>query len=117
MKAFNEIVKEWRIAKGLTLRTFCKQVGLDPSNWSKIERGIKEPPKSQEVLGTISETLELTKEQFETLKDLALIGTFPKDLKPDKQVLNMLPIFFRTVRGETPTEEELKKLTELLKPE
>jgi len=39
----------------------------------------------------------------------------PEDLYSDEEVLSALPVFFRTVRGDKPTREELDKLIELLK--
>lgn len=48
-KKFAEYIKDLRVEKEITLREFCKISGLDPSNWSKIERGIHAPPKSKEV--------------------------------------------------------------------
>ena len=37
---FEEFIKNRRIAKGLGLREFCKQIEMDASNWSKVERGV-----------------------------------------------------------------------------
>ena len=33
---FNETIKGLQLQKRLTLRDFCAQSGLDPSNWSKV---------------------------------------------------------------------------------
>ena len=44
---FGKFIKERRIEKGLTLREFCKLIEVDASNWSKIERGLLSPPKSE----------------------------------------------------------------------
>jgi len=55
MRKFGEYIKDLRVEKEITLREFCKTAGLDPSNWSKIERGIHTPPKSKEVLETKQE--------------------------------------------------------------
>lgn len=94
----------------MTLRKFCRETELDPSNWSKIERGLADAPKSVEILSRIREVLDLPEEDFQTLKDLALIESIPKDLRPEEAVLEKLPLFFRTARGDKLTEEELKTL-------
>ncbi len=47
---FGVLVKDMRIKKRLTLRKFCQELELDPSNWSKIERGINPPPRDETVL-------------------------------------------------------------------
>ena len=54
---------------------------------------------------------------WETLKDAASIdsGIIPKDLLSDQEVLKALPMFFRTVRSEKPTAEELEKLIERIR--
>ncbi len=38
------------IAKGLTLRQCCELLGVDPSNWSKLERGITPAPKDPAIV-------------------------------------------------------------------
>ena len=98
----------------MTLRQFCKQAKIDPSNWSKIERGLMDAPKSQEVLRSIADTLQLSEEDVSTLRDLAMFEAIPDHLKPEEKILEKLPVFFRTVRGDKPTKEELEKLIELL---
>jgi len=51
------------------------------------------------------------------LKDKAAVdaGIIPKDLLTDQETLNSLPMFFRTVRSEKPTPEELDKLIERIR--
>ena len=44
MVMFGDFIKEKRINKEITLREFCRQLELDASNWSKIERGVMSPP-------------------------------------------------------------------------
>ncbi len=117
MKTFGEYIKNLRIQKELTLREFCRKVDLDPSNWSKTERGINPPPKSQYVLNTIAEILglNLNSEEYKTLIDLAAISHIPTELISDNDILEKLPVFFRTVRGEAPTKKELDDLINLIK--
>ena len=42
---FGEFVKILRSEQRLGLREFCVRYEHDPSNWSKIERGVIPPPK------------------------------------------------------------------------
>jgi len=114
MKHFNEFIKEKRLEKEISLREFCRQAEVDPSNWSKVERGLADVPKSSEILDRIANVLSLDKEETLTMKELAIIDSIPADLRPEENVLEKLPIFFRTVRGDKPTEEELKKLIKKL---
>lgn len=109
--SFGNFVREKRIAAGLTLREFCRLVGFDASNWSKVERGIHTPPQSKNVLDEIASALKIKKEsqEYKELLDLAALSAIPKDLL-ESEIIDQLPVFFRTVRGEKPTGEELKTL-------
>lgn len=100
-----------RIAAGLTLREFCRLTGFDASNWSKIERNLLPPPQSRSVLESIASVLSIVPDSqvYKELMDLAALSSVPEDLI-EPEILEQLPVFFRTVRGEKPTEEELKTL-------
>ena len=119
MTTFGGFIKDLRIKKSLTLREFCRISHLDPSNWSKIERGLFLPPKSKKVLNEIAKVLNLDEgsDDYTTLFDLAAIAFIPTELLSDQQVIEKLPVFFRTIRGEKPNREELEELIDLLKKE
>lgn len=119
MKTFGDYIKSLRISKEITLREFCKKAELDPSNWSKIERGILPPPKSTLVLDSIANVLNIPNksEEYYVLFDLAAISHIPKELISDQEILEKLPIFFRTTRGDSPTKIELEKLIKLIQEE
>lgn len=120
MKKFGEYIQELRIQNRITLREFCRQANFDPGNWSKVEREIAPPPKSKEVLEEIAKILKLKKgeESYNLLFDLAAISFIPKDLVlSDEEILDKLPIFFRTLRGNSPTKKELEALLNLIRNE
>jgi transcriptional regulator with XRE-family HTH domain len=118
---YGEFIKERRIGKGITLREFCKAVGLDASNWSKVERGLLSPPQDEGKLKKIAEILDidLGSAAWSKMKDLASIdaGIIPKDILSDEKVLRSLPIFFRTLRSDKPTSEELDELISMIRKE
>lgn len=116
--SFANFIREKRISAGLTLREFCRLTGFDASNWSKIERGLKTPPQSKKVLDGIARILKIKtgSQDYKELLDLAALSTVPEELI-EPEILNQLPVFFRTVRGEKPTEEELKTLITKIKSE
>jgi transcriptional regulator with XRE-family HTH domain len=111
---FGVFIKSIRLDKGIGLREFCRRLNVDASNWSKIERGVLAPPQDDEKLDQIAEVLGIGRhsELYTELKDKAAIdaGIIPRDLLSDQETLNSLPMFFRTVRSEKPTPEELEKL-------
>jgi len=111
---FGEFIKERRIAKGISLREFCKRMEIDASNWSKVERGLLAPPQDEKKLRNMARALDIKfgSALWEEMKDKANIdaGIIPEDILSDEKVLNLLPIFFRTIRSEKPTPEDLDKL-------
>jgi len=111
---FGEFIKSLRIERDIGLREFCRCLSIDASNWSKVERGILAPPQDIDKLNQIAEVLNIDKdsELYHELTDKASIaaGIIPKDILSDQETLNSLPMFFRTVRSEKPTPEELEKL-------
>jgi len=118
---FGEFIKMLRLDRDIGLREFCRRLSVDASNWSKVERGLLPPPQDIAKLDQISEILGIEKgsEFYNEIKDKAAIdaGIIPKDLLSDQETLNSLPMFFRTVRSEKPTAEELKKLIEKVRGE
>ena len=45
--------------RGLTLRSFCRAVCLDPSFFSKVLSGKRNPPSEERILRRIAEILEI----------------------------------------------------------
>jgi len=117
MPTFGEYVASLRKDKGLTLREFCRTASMDASNWSKVERGLSLPPKGTEVLQTIASTLQLklNSEEYMEMKELAAIGGISSELLDNKTITEKLPLFFRTLRGQKPNEDDLQKLLEAIK--
>jgi transcriptional regulator with XRE-family HTH domain len=109
---FGAFIKDARVKAGLTLRGFCRLMNVDPGNWSKIERGLLPPPKSKKVLKEIAAALKLGEysDEWHALFDLASISFIPTELMDDQTVVEKLPVFFRTLRGEKPAREELENL-------
>jgi transcriptional regulator with XRE-family HTH domain len=116
---FGQFIKNLRIEREIGLREFCRLLSIDASNWSKVERGVLPPPQDEKKLKKIATVLgiDADTDKFTELKDMASIdsGIIPKDLLSDKETLNSLPMFFRTVRSEKPTAEELSKLIERIR--
>ncbi len=116
---FGEYVKDYRLALGLSLRKFCLALGFDPSNWSKIERGILQPPKDKETLEKIADILNIEdgSAEWDKLFDYATVdrGEIPEFVMRDEDVIKLLPAFFRTVGSVKPTTEELLEMIEKLK--
>lgn len=118
-KNFGEFFKNRRIILGYTLRQFCLEKGLDPANISKLERGKMPPPDKREKLEEYAKCLDIKEGSADWYEffDLACLaqGKIPEEVMEDKEVVEKLPILFRTVRGQRVTDEQLKALIQLIK--
>lgn len=109
---FGQLVKDLRIVQKKTLRQFCQENGLDPSNWSKIERNINMPPRNEVTLAKWAKMLGL-KSDTEAWKDFIYQaeisrGNIPREVMSDEKLLMQLPVFLRTIRGAELTEKQLE---------
>lgn len=118
---FGAYIKENRLKADLTLREFCRLLDEDASNWSKVEREVLPPPRDESKLKRIAGVLgfQESSSEWNTLFDLASVdaGIIPKYITSEKEIMNMLPVFFRTVGSIKPSQDELKKLIKTLKEE
>ncbi len=60
MQKFGKLLKNLRIERELSLREACKLANYDPSNWSKVERGILSPPSDNNILRNWAKILGLS---------------------------------------------------------
>ena len=117
MENFGQFIKKIRIEKEITLRDFCRRADLDPSNWSKIERSILQPPKSKHVLSNIAQILDISEssEEWYAMFDLAVASHIPSELIDNDQITENLPMFFRTLRGDKPSSDDLRDLIDKIR--
>ena len=117
--SFGALVKELRITQKKTLRQFCLEHGHDPSNWSKIERGVNPPPYDDQTLERWARQLGLQAgaEPWQDFVDQAAIarGQIPKNVLSDEELLPKLPAFFRSIRGAELTEQQLDEFIRIVK--
>lgn len=116
---YGDYIKGLRLAKGLSLREFSRRIEEDPSNWSKIERGILPAPKEHSRLLVIATVLGIPEgsEEWNKLEDYASVdsATIPKYIMNDKEVLEVLPAFFRTLESVRPTKEDIQRIIDKLR--
>jgi len=116
LKKFGEFLKELRIKQDLSLRDICKKVSYDPSNWSKIERGLISPPSDEAILKNWAEALGLKNKAYYEFVDLANIaqGIIPDYIMQEKDLVRALPSLFSVLRQGRSSGVELNKLIKLL---
>ena len=114
---FGELIKDLRIAKELTLRQCCAELDVDPSNWSKMERGVTPPPKNEELLERWAKFFGLKGDKQREFMDLAALARqeIPADMASDETVIAALPAFFRAVRGHELEGDRLQQFIEDLR--
>ena len=108
---FGTFIRALRAKQRLGLREFCLEHGHDPSNWSKIERGVNPPPRDDSTLARWARLLGVAPET-EAWRDFIYQaevsrGSIPREVMSDEKLLAKLPVFLRTVRGAELTEEQL----------
>lgn len=101
IQKFGEFLKTLRMKTGKTLRAFCQDNGIDPGNWSRLERGkmvISQGEKLDEYAQKLS--VEKNSDDYYTLCDLASAarGEIPVDIMSDDAVVAKLPLLFRRLR-------------------
>ena len=118
LQAFGKFLQEKRIEKRIGLREMCRKTNFDPSNYSKIERGVMAPPSDQKTLAKWTQALGIknNSQEFHEFVDYALIAQdiIPQVL-PEAEMLKLMPAFFRTVRNEKPRKQDLDNLIKLIK--
>ena len=74
---FGEYIKQRRLELNWKLRPFCRQIGYDPGNWNRIERGKSRAPKDPKFLELIREKLDI--KDMELYYDLAAKTYLPRE--------------------------------------
>lgn len=116
---FGALLKRLRIQRGFTLREFCNRHAFDPGNYSRLERGVFTPPRDRERLERYARALGLSPgdddwlEFFDTAA--ASRGEIPEDLLSDEEVVEKLPVLFRTLRAKPVSPETLDDLVERIR--
>lgn len=119
MSNFGALLRNLRAKRRLTLREFCLTNGFDPGNYSRLERGLYPPPQSREQLEKYARALKLVEGSDEWIEffDVAAAsrGEIPRDLLNDAELVEKLPVLFRTLRGQQVSPEKLDELAELIR--
>ena len=116
---FGEFLKKLRMKHGLTLREFCLKNGFDPGNYSRLERGVFLPPQSEQKLEEYATAfgVERGSEDWINWCDLAAAekGQIPADIMADEELVEKLPVMFRTMRTKQLSPEKLDEFIEMIR--
>jgi transcriptional regulator with XRE-family HTH domain len=118
---FGDFFNSKRKSLCLTLREFCRNNKFDPGNISKLERNLMPAPISKEKRLEYAQALGIKEgsEEWLIFCDLAAAsaGKIPDDIVSDKELLDALPVLFRSIRNKDIDEEDLKKIIKSVKKE
>jgi transcriptional regulator with XRE-family HTH domain len=118
---FGEYFKKLRIGSMMTLRHFCEVNGFDPGNISKLERGVLPPPHDEDKLKKYALALgaKVGSDEYKTFFSLAKAFKVLDNVQDltVSELLNMLPVLFRTVDNKDITPEKLERIINLIKEE
>lgn len=97
MNTFGSFVKHKRVCKKTSLRSFCKEINSDPSDWSRIERDLQPAPQNTTKLYLISDKLDLSPEDTDELLMLARLsaGRLPDSIRNNPDIMPFLPILLK----------------------
>ena len=115
-ESFGGLLREKRLAVGMTLREFARLTSYDPSNVSKVERDVTTPPPTI-ILKNWAKHLKIQPgtNSYQEFLDMAQIARnrIPDDVPADFRN-KLLPAVLRTVRSKELTKDEFDRLVKLL---
>ncbi len=118
---FGEYIKKLRMERDITLRTFCVSCEVEPSNYSKMERGLLPPPNEPAKLEPFRVHLGLGEDspEWRELVRLAALdrGEIPHKILSDRELVGKLPALFRTLEGDPVDDNTLDELIASFKRE
>ena len=109
-KSCGEVIREARVARGLSLRELARRIEITPSYLSDIENDRRVP--AEEILRALSTELEL---DFDDL--MARSGRLGSDAVRYMSRMPAAGVLFRRLSEENAPEEILEKLSEALDSE
>jgi transcriptional regulator with XRE-family HTH domain len=116
---FGEFFRDMRAKRRISLREFCVKNAFDPGNISKLERGLFPPPESQERLKKYARALGIKagSDDWYEFFDLAAAeqGRIPQDVLSDGELIQHLPVLFRSLRGQPVDDDALNDLVERIR--
>jgi len=68
---FGKMLRTLRVKAGLTLREICRENNIDPGNYSRLERGLLDPPSCRDYVEYYAELVRVNKKDTEMLVRMA----------------------------------------------
>ena len=95
-KEFGKLMKQLRLRRGLSLRGYCREFGLDPAYVSRMERGLLPPPVDVTRVEELAASLGLPPDSQEWDEFVATAavsaGRIPSGLLSEAELVKRLPV-------------------------
>jgi transcriptional regulator with XRE-family HTH domain len=115
---FTEFIKQRRLESEQTLRQFSQNAGYDVAYISRLENGLITPPSDLDKLKALAKAYSIRygSDTWDEFSDLAAASrqSVPDDAFANPVVPRFLPVFYRKMRKDKLTEDDIKQLTSLL---
>lgn len=95
--SFSRLVSEAMTRRGLGLRELCRRAALDPSFFSKVLAGKRNPPSEEEPLRRVAEALEL-----DPVEVIVSAGRIPEDWRALRSDAELVRAVSDIARGRRP---------------
>ena len=110
MTSFGEKIRTLRADSGISLREFCVKMGVDPGNWSRIERDLANPPTDQKFFNKLQKILKFSeKTKIELVAQAKTTVITPKEFK-ESGLMEHLPVMLRKANGDELKADEIESL-------
>ena len=115
---FGEFVRKTRLANRISGREAADAVGMLPSNFSKLEHGLLNPPRDGEKQKALADAIGL-KNPDERAKFFDFAGealkAVPADIAEIISEEDALPLLLRTIGNKRLSKEAIKRLVEIVR--
>ncbi len=115
---FGERLRELLIEHDMSLRELARRTEIDPSNLSKIERGVIYPPRKRATLEKMTAAFGIEGKSKEQFFDLArqVNEMIPEGLESVKSN-KAIPMLLRSIENRKLSYEQTRKLAKLVEEE
>jgi transcriptional regulator with XRE-family HTH domain len=106
-------VKTRRLDLEIGLREFAERIGVEASNYSKIERGLKSAPTGDRLIPYVKALeLEVGGKEHSLLEDMAHVanGHIPTKVLTDERLAGKLPLLFNGMANGAFSEDQIDEI-------
>jgi len=110
---FGDYVKARRLDLEIGLREFAQRVGVEASNYSKIERGLKSAPTGDRLIPYVKALgFEVGGKEHGLMDDMAHVanGLIPTKVLTDERLVGKLPLLFNGMENGAFSDEQIDEI-------